>query len=340
MKQTPFLAVLVCLFFVVMMGTANSQTMTTSPFDLPSNTTDQSVFDLSVPYGPFQIGEKIPFSIITPDQQPIKELKVKLAHEQSNLLQVFQKPTSTDGITWSGELLVLSDTVKSINPMSLTVTPINGEKSEAVTNTQDIQMIPISEDQASFGYADPIKPTVELRGYLIVGLIAFGILLLLFLLAYLIWVFLLKSVISTSSAQKGFHLSPIQELEKEFAILRKVDSISGDEIGAHYTKLSFLIRRYLERTGNYRALELTDDEMESLVRLSKEGLPIRGLSGFFIQCSSAKYAKISYTQQVILQDLETVETFIKAEKQRLHEEEVARKEAELAAKKSKTKVAA
>ncbi len=292
-----------------------------------------SFFDISVPTVPFQIGETIPFTIIAPDANPVEKLSAKVERTQTNLISITKKPTTKDGVIWEGELIVLSDTVNTILPLSVSANQPGVGDISGTTPAAPVQMIPLSNEEQKFGYADPIEPSIEWDGILI----ALGIALILLIVFLLIIGFILYKVykyLSKPKSQKPIpQLPPMEELQLAFNELYANSALNEDSIEPYYTKLSFILRRYMERCGTYKALELTDYELEELIRFDNSTPTVQTLAGLFDQCSAAKYSKTRYTEKVIQEDLAKVKSYIGLEIIRLAEVEAA----ELKAKKNAPK---
>lgn len=330
-RSNQFILILCLLFRVVVSAQGQllqQQNPTSSPQQSdPTQEVLPPTFTLEFEPGPYEIGESVPFAIIPMDGNPVGSLKVKVGREQANMLKISQQPTTQDGITWSGEFVALTDVVTSVEPFTVTGKAPDGTQIKGTSTSAPIQMILLPEEPKpqDYSYADPLKPEVEYRGIIMAAILGFVLFLLIVAVIILVVYLLLKR--KNAELQNGIKsLSPIEELENQFSLLQKGEHLAEQGIEYHYTKLSFAVRQYLERTGTMRALEMTDNELEDLARYANQDSSLKVICGLFDQCSAAKYAQSRYTEQVIQNDLESLLRFIQSEKKRIAREEEIRLE--------------
>lgn len=140
------------------------------------------------------------------------------------------------------------------------------------------------------------------------------------------WWWLRRGAGTGASAEQA--LPPIDEALQALAALRTLDDYRSEGARAHYTGLSFALRRYFERAKGLPALELTDDEMAARLEESSKRAPAEApLLAVFANASLAKYAKFEIAQAPVEADLDAAEGFLREEK-RIADEAAARAEAQ------------
>lgn len=114
--------------------------------------------------------------------------------------------------------------------------------------------------------------------------------------------------------------TPLEELDSELVSLRTLAEYRAKGAEAHYTRLSMALRRYLEGTGQFAAVEMTDDEVVSQLRHRFAGTPAAPLLvPIFDAGSLAKFAKEAVTERDAHEHLQNATTFVALERERLRE---------------------
>jgi hypothetical protein len=297
--------------------------------------------ELDFPQSAYEIGDRIPFTLrFVEPVSGITKLTVKPHESQEQLLRFPVSPTTKDGVLWQGELQVLSDIVDVVQPFEISLSLTPELKKSAVSTTQTLEMIPLlSEATTPPGYLDPKIIPLEWQGVLL--LFALTLFVFLLILALLIWAWfrIVRPFLTKKLDAYETYSSPISIFESAVTELSSLELLSTKGIGAHYTKLSHIVRTYLKSSGVIRGLEITDEELERVVINSSENDTLRYLLGLFSEISVAKYAKSEYQTDYIIQHLGMVQSFVTAEKLRLIKLEQELKERERGGKRSKEAVA-
>ncbi len=123
-------------------------------------------------------------------------------------------------------------------------------------------------------------------------------------------------------------VDPLVELETGLGELGTLARYRSQGTEAHCTALSFLLRRYLERTGQMPAVEMSDDEIiERIDVAGPENPALISLVGVFRDMSLAKFARANLTEERVLRQAERAMAFARAERERHAAPRPARKAA-------------
>lgn len=278
---------------------------------VPINLSDQSP----------EIGIPVTFTFTLPDEYRAQSLKFSLGENPSTQMMLSEAPTSINNINWTGKLVFLTDALEDLKPFEVKAVLDNGDSVSLQTEPMPIVISkPSVEETTPFGYTLPDEPEVEWRrliGAAIVGTLVFAAAV--FALILLVRKYLKKNA-EDNEARQNIQLTPLQYLQKESVGLSNKTVLNAMGLNAHYTHFSFILRKYLEDSTNIKALEMTDDELESALRQRKMLSSYSDLSIIFQHTSLAKFARSAFNDEIIDQDIDQLKDFIRSQEQ-LHSEE-------------------
>jgi len=162
---------------------------------------------------------------------------------------------------------------------------------------------------------------------LIVGLVILG------LLAVATWLFLRWRKARQRIA--ALPIPPPAPIEEALLALSRLETL--EEYGklgtkAHYADLSMLLRRYIEREWSRPAMEMSEDELITMLRREfAHRSAVSELMGVFETASLAKFARLEAERRLVESHLQSSRSFLESEHDRLRAaslaQEVARRSA-------------
>lgn len=266
------------------------------------------------------IGERIPVRVVlTTDEVPSK-IKLSLPKEQATLA-VFEE-VIYDGKEFRSAIRPLKDGDNLVGPIEVTVTRADGteEKLDGGPIALNITT-PIVPEGTAREYTPPAEiPFNWAWRNATIALIAVLVVALLFLIIR--WLSKRKRHEELPGAPPL--LPAVEEARLALHNLAAMAIFRNDGAESHYTALSMLMRRYLEREYHITALEMTDDE---IVRFVRERLQAREgaatLPELFTRSSAAKFARAELTEDVARTDCASADKFLEAEAARIERERAA-----------------
>ncbi len=282
----------------------------------PSKTQDLEVGDL------MNITAKIPTS------GDFQEIELEFPEDQKNLVYMgkIEKRGTTE---FDIKLRPLQSGEYTLGPVKVKALPVGSEN--FIEMTSDAFKVEVTPPAGSG--TDPLKPhssplelPFSLFWQLIAALGGLGIFLIFVGIVFLALVYTLWKIFKKRKLLADKPLSPIEAALWEIGKLKELSVFRSQGAERHYTALSFVVRRYIERQLGYHATEMTEDEIVELVKYSMGGIPRADtLPDVMRRSSMAKFAKRQLTEDVAREDCLIVESFLNAEKERIRQMEQAAK---------------
>jgi hypothetical protein len=267
-----------------------------------------------------EIGERIPVRVVLSTEEIPSKITLSLPKEQATIA-VFEEVVY-DGKEFRTALRPLKDGENILGPIDVTITHQDGteEKLEGGPISLTIAS-PIVPEGTPREYTPPAEiPFNWAWRNATVALIAVVVALILFLIIR--WLSKRKRTEELPVAPPL--LPAVEEARLALRNLAAMAIFRNDGAESHYTTLSMLMRRYLEREYHITALEMTDDE---IVRFLRERLSAREgaatLPELFTRSSAAKFARAPLTEEVAQADCASADKFLEAESVRIERERIA-----------------
>ncbi|MCB2154095.1 hypothetical protein KQI84_04365 [bacterium] len=260
------------------------------------------------------IGDQIEVSLDVPVTGAAEALIAKPPKEQQGLL-VIDKPKKTDA-GWTIPVRLLSPGEQTIGPLSITAQMTDGRTQDFTTQTASVT---IAEPGADPGQTEDYTPPLTvpfdwtLRNMAIGAMIIVAV-----LLAFLLIRALLKRGSAETQRIAPPPLPPLEEAIQSLTRLATMDVFQNRGTKAHYSELSYLLRRYFERQFDFQALEMSEDELIEYLRRSGEyAAALTELKPILLRASMAKFARWEANEPQAGEDISTARVFLRHESERM-----------------------
>jgi len=264
-----------------------------------------------------EIGEPIAMRVSLPGEGSFTSVKLKLPPEQSGKFVIPAEVLRDENGVFRFEARALAPGEAPFGPLSITAVAADGSRTSFEA---DVVALAIADTAA-----EPAPPN-DYTGVLGVGhnwprLLAFAAFAAA-IFAALLWMLVRwwrrRAARPAPQAPPVPALPPIEEARRALHALESLEVFRSKGTKAHYSELSFLLRRYFERQFTMTALEMTEEELIAHVRHALGGHPAAaGLARAFDNASLAKFAKWQAAEDRVREDLATAAGFLNAEDERL-----------------------
>ncbi len=263
------------------------------------------------------VGDETVLNIQLPDAVSPESLSIEPADDQAGKVLVGEFSHDIE----TNRLLVpvrpLTSEVTSLLPFTVTVRSEGTE--DLLFQTQELPVIvnpPDLPEEAAREYTPYMAaPFNWARATLITGATGVSLATLAFLLLLLIRRLRSKD---TTEAPASPPINPVTELAAALDDLKTLGRFRAQGTEAHCTLLSFVLRRYLERTCQMPAIELSDDEVVDRIEREELNNPsLTTLSRVFHDMSLAKFARANMTEDQIRRQVDLAVVFVNAERERM-----------------------
>lgn len=266
------------------------------------------------------IGDVIQLTIDLPSAGDAESLSVSVPKEQRGLL-VAGEPRMTDE-GWAIPVRVLAPGDLELGPLTVRARLAGEQVREFTTEPFNVSISdPAAAPAESRDYTEPLSIPFDwtLRN-LVLG--AAG------MLALVVIVLLVRWLLSRRSGEAVElippPLPPLEEASQALGRLATMDVFQTRGTKAHYSELSHLLRRYLERQFRFPALEMSEAELFEHVRRDTAGrVDLATLESSLQRASMAKFARWEAGEAQARDDLAAARGFLGREADRLRLEEAA-----------------
>lgn len=310
--------------------------MLLAAFIAPAQDTGASA-ELSVEKESFEIGEPATLGISIPVQEELNELKVEFPERQKE--QVHIGPIKRVGSgKYEMRIRPLAEGELILGPAEISAFPVGSGQAIKLSTNQVRFHVAALEGEATNELSEYSPPFLVPFNYLWRNVILLGIgFIMLLLLAALI---VLIVLMLRRQAEARAYIPPLPPVEQAIKSVEELKLLEVyRELGAevHYTRLSNILRRYLEYQYNVAALEMTEDEVCDLLLNTLVQLPDTEILRDVLRRSSlAKFARQKLTADAALRDCDACDAFFHKEQIRLEQErhEALRRQRERAAERN------
>lgn len=258
------------------------------------------------------IGERIVLSFELPFEGTYREVALKLPADSEGLAVLSPVRPTEKGYT--AELRLLQDGAVPIGPITITATPQDGDAVtfEAPAIRFDVAAPKAEQSQPRDHTQLEAIPYNWLWRNLIIGVAALAVAGALVLL--LRWLLRRRAEIAALPPPP---VPPIEEALGALGGLRRLETFRQHGPERHYTELSLVLRRYIERQYGANAMEMSEDEMVALVRDRFRRAPAASLPDLLQRASMAKYAREAISLALADADCGSAEAFLLDERREL-----------------------
>lgn len=258
------------------------------------------------------IGDRVELSIASEIQAAWESVVATRPSDLPNNVLI-ESAEKRDG-RWRIVVRPLIDGPQVIGPLRIEATGATGDKAtfESMPFELNIETVPTADPTAVATFTDPERlPYNWLWRNLAYG--AAGALALMAIAAAGFW------LASRRRAPKPVRIiTPLEEAQLALKTLSSLALFDAEGPEAYYTALSNALRRYLESDLKAPVLEMSDDEVRSLLtrELSmRAGAP--ALGELFARAGMAKFARESLSREIASTDCSVAQLFLEAEAARL-----------------------
>ncbi len=267
-----------------------------------------------------EVGERIPARIVLSGGDAPEQIELSIPDELATTAYI--EPVEFDGRDFRTGVRPLKDGTHAVGPVKVKLKYADGRTEDLEAGVLGLEVAPPVVPE---GEARDLTPPAELpfdwtwRNLAIAG----AFLLLVGLLALIGWL-LSRRKVAPAAAPAPVVLPPLEEARRALDGLATMEVFARDGPEQHYTALSMLMRRYMEREFRIPALEMTDDET---VRFIRRDLANHGgaapLPDLFMRSSMAKFARLELTREIASSDCDLAGRFLDAEASRKEREREA-----------------
>ncbi len=276
--------------------------------------------NVSVDQSTLEIGQKASLQLSFGER--VTNLTIEPSDEKASYY-LFGAPESIGDHAWKVPMQILVSGTYDLNDLRIYAVDENGQKTAYYGDSKPVTVL---EPKAEM--AEPKDYTGLLNAKLgwkrPAQLAATALIVLAVLIALLIW--FLKYV--RRKKPEILHaqvpaLPPLQELRVAFEPLANLVVFNTRGVEAHYTELSFALRRYFERKYQMPALEMSDEEMRVYLKREMSMQSFTSiLMTVFDQAGLAKFAKFSISEDDTRNDISKVQSFIQMEEENERQREL------------------
>lgn len=267
-----------------------------------------------------EVGERIPARVVFSGAESPDRIELTVPAEFATT--AFIEPVEFDGRDFRTGVRPLKDGTHAVGPVKAKLKYADGRIEEVEAGVLGLE---VAAPVVPEGETKDLTPPVELpfdwtwRNLAI----AAAFLLLLGALGLIGWA-LSRRKPALAPAPAAVVLPPLEEARRalgELATMKLFRTAGGEQ---HYTALSMLLRRYIEREFRIPALEMTDDEVIRFIRRDLANhAGTAPLPDLFTRSSMAKFARMELTTDIASSDCAVAGEFLDAEGQRKERERVA-----------------
>lgn len=271
-----------------------------------------------------QPGETVEFHVTFPEAPDADRFEIGIPSGQARQLLTMGRGT-IDGTTGVQRAHVVAWGDLTIGP--ITIHEFKGEDRTGVVHEAEAIGISVAEPPVAAGdpedYTALALPPINWGRTILLATAA------VLLLTLLGWMLLrLAQRLRRRPAQVAVPgpppVPPLEEARGALARLADLAVFRAHGCKAHYSELSEVVRRYLERQFDAPVLEMTEDEATDFAVQKLPSEASLALRMLFANSSVAKFARWEGTEEVAAQDVARAEAFLNAEEQRLAAEEYQR----------------
>ena len=178
-------------------------------------------------------------------------------------------------------------------------------------NLGSSKKIIVSEIEINENETKQIKENLKISFSLVDYWIYILIIIILVLTYFLLKKYLKKTEKVLEIVEKELKLDPIELTVNKLETLKKEKLWEKDKINLHFTKVSNIIRKYLELKFNFNALEIpTADIIFKYKEFNQDDFSIKMLNKILSSCELVKFAKNRPDKSEILIHLENCKDFV------------------------------
>lgn len=278
-----------------------------------------------------EIGDWLHFKLTVRAPKNVNILFPNFAGDTLNKMEIISKEKIDTAVL--GDRTIFTQTIVAsaydsgiylINPFAIYFTNKNQQNDSVFTNDFEVQVKTLSVDTAQpiKPIKAPLKVSYEWREF--IWWIVAAVLIILAIIAYFVWRKYRKQKPATEEKQKPKEPAHVWALN-ELAKLEAEKLWQNDQHKEYYSRLSEIMRSYLEYRYDVLAMESTTDEIADLLaKLSINNELKNRLLETLRLADFAKFAKMTPMPEQNMRSMENAKTF--AERTKLIEEVVQKNE--------------
>ena len=257
------------------------------------------------------VGDELHVQVDLPTFKAIASFSVSLPKEQRNLVVAGDPQKS--GAGWTIPVRCLVPGEQQLGPLTIQATTADGQTREFTTTPFKVSIAePTVEAAEPEDYTPPLLVPFDwtLRNMAIGAAVLVGLLIAVLLAR---WMWRHRPGLAPKIAPPP--TPPLEEAVQALARLATMEVFHGAGAKAHYSMLSYLLRRYFERQLRFPALEMSEEAL--VEHLSGQSENMTDLHPLLIRASMAKFACWEASEAEASEEVATARVFLESEAERL-----------------------